>query len=60
MAVEDKVRRAGTVSVTYPWMRRYLTFGLVDGSLRRTFVASITTRLVNRTAESVSARRRRG
>ena len=60
MAVEHKIRHAGLIILTYPWMRQFVKVTpLVNGSLRHTAAANATTRTVGRAADSVSARRRR-
>lgn len=59
MGIERRIRRLGTVGITYPWMRRYVTFGLVNGSVRHTLAVKLTSRASQQTVARATERRRR-
>jgi hypothetical protein len=60
MPVEQRIRTVGNKGVIYPWMRRYVEFGLVNKHVRRDAAATIIARLIAAGAtRAVAARQRR-
>jgi hypothetical protein len=60
MPVEQRIKTAGNKSLIYPWMRRYVEFGLVNKHVRRDAAATIIARLIAAGAtRAVAARQRR-
>ncbi len=59
MSVEERIRRIGTKTIAYPWLRRYVVIGPYNRRVRHEAAASVLIVVVGRAPKTASFLRRR-